>query len=68
MDSLWFQANRATSAAQETAIYGQIQTLAVSVLSQIPVDETVSNRVTRSVCQGLNNQNTGLFVESAYCP
>jgi peptide/nickel transport system substrate-binding protein len=67
MDGLWYQANRATTAAQQTSIYGQIQNLAVSTNTEIPVDESVSQRVTRSICQGLNNQNTGLFVETAYC-
>ena len=67
MDGLWYQVNRATTAAARTALFGQIQTKELTVLSQIPVDETPSFRVTRNVCQGLNNQNTGLFIEGAYC-
>jgi peptide/nickel transport system substrate-binding protein len=67
MDGLWYQANRTTTAAQRTAVYAQIQSLAVSTNTEIPIDESVTFRVTRSVCQGLNNQNTGLFVETAYC-
>lgn len=67
MDGLWYQVNRATTAAARTAIFAQIQAKELSVLSQIPVDETPSFRVTRTVCQGLNNQNTGLFTEAAYC-
>jgi peptide/nickel transport system substrate-binding protein len=67
MDGLWYQANRATTAAARTAIYAQIQTLAVSTNTQIPISESVTNRVTRTACGGLNNENTGLFVETAYC-
>ena len=67
MDGLWYQVNRATTPAARTTLFGQIQTKELTVLSQIPVDETPSFRVTRNVCQGLNNQNTGLFTEAAYC-
>jgi len=67
MDGLWYQVNRATTPAARTAIFGQIQAKELSILSQIPVDETPSSRVTRNVCQGLNNQNTGLFAEVASC-
>ena len=67
MDGLWYQVNRATTTAARTTLFGQIQAKELSVLSQIPVDESSSFRVTRNVCQGLNNQNTGLFTEAAYC-
>jgi prepilin-type N-terminal cleavage/methylation domain-containing protein len=67
MDGLWYQVNRAATPAARTALFGQIQTKELTTLSQIPVDETPSFRVTRNLCQGLNNQNTGLFVEAAYC-
>ncbi|HUR18562.1 MAG TPA: ABC transporter substrate-binding protein [Acidimicrobiales bacterium] len=67
MDGLWYQVNRATTASARTTLFGQIQAKEVGFLSQIPVDETPSFRVTRNVCGGLNNQNTGLLAEAAYC-
>ena len=66
MDTLWDQAIRATG-TQYTSLYHQIQQLATSTLPYVWITETVSTRVTRSVCHNFNNQNTGLFMETAWC-
>ncbi|MGH9280418.1 MAG: ABC transporter substrate-binding protein [Acidimicrobiales bacterium] len=66
MDMLW---NRvvATAGTQEQTVNRDIQQQAVTNLPYVWINETVSTRVTRSVCKGYNHNNTGLFVESAYC-
>lgn len=66
MDGLWDQAIRSTG-TQYTSLYHQIQTLAASTLPYVWITETVSARVSRSVCHNFNNQNTGLFMETAWC-
>ena len=66
MDDLWDRAVQATG-GEATSLYGQIQTKAVNLLPMVWMTESVNTRVTRSVCSGLNHQNTGLFMESASC-
>ncbi len=66
MDDLWDRAVQATG-PDATSLYGQIQTKAVSLLPMMWLAETANVRVTRSVCTGLNHQNTGLFMEAASC-
>lgn len=66
MDNLWDQAIRATG-SQYTSLYHQIQALAASQLPYLWITETVNTRVSRSVCHNFNNQNTGLFIETAWC-
>ena len=66
MDGLWDQAIRSTG-SQYTSLYHQIQQLAVSTLPYLWITETVNTRVSRSVCHNFNNQNTGLFMETAWC-
>lgn len=66
MDGLWDQAIK-SSGSQYTSLYHQIQALAASQLPYVWITETVNTRVTRSVCKGFNNQNTGLFMETAWC-
>lgn len=66
MDDLWDRAIQATG-TEATSIYGQIQTKAVEGLPMVWMTETSNSRVTRSVCTGLNHQNTGLFMEAASC-
>lgn len=66
MDNLWDQAIRSTG-TQYTSLYHQIQTMAASTLPYLWITETVSTRVSRSVCHNFNNQNTGLFMETAWC-
>lgn len=66
MDALWDQAIR-SSGSQYTSLYHQIQQLATSQLPYLWITETVNTRVSRSVCHGFNNQNTGLFMETAWC-
>jgi ABC-type transport system substrate-binding protein len=66
MDTLWDQAIRSTG-SQYTSLYHQIQQLATSQLPYLWITETVNTRVSRSVCHGFNNQNTGLFMETAWC-
>lgn len=66
MDDLWDRAVQATG-SEASSLYGEIQTKAVKLLPMAWLAETVNNRVTRKVCQGLNHQNTGLFVETASC-
>ncbi|MDQ1422342.1 MAG: peptide/nickel transport system substrate-binding protein, partial [Acidimicrobiaceae bacterium] len=61
MDDLWDRA------VPDPSRYGPIQTKAVNLLPMIWMTETLNARVSRSVCQGINNQNTGLFMETAYC-
>ena len=66
MDDLWKQAIQANASAAKS-VYGEIQKLAVADLPQIWVTETLNVRVSRSVCHDLNNKNTGLFAETAWC-
>ncbi len=66
MDDLWDRAVQA-SGAERSSLYGQIQAKAVDLLPMVWMTETANTRVTRSVCGGLNQQNTGLFVETAFC-
>ncbi|HET7486558.1 MAG TPA: ABC transporter substrate-binding protein [Acidimicrobiales bacterium] len=68
MDALWLAANQATTPAARTAAYTAIQNAVVARLPYIWINESLSKRIVRSVCQGVNNYNTGLFAESAYCP
>ena len=66
MDDLWDRAVQATG-TEASKVYGEIQTKAADLLPMIWMTETSNSRVTRSVCGGLNHQNTGLFVETAHC-
>ena len=66
MDGLWDQAIR-SSGNQYTSLYHQIQSQAVSLLPYVWITETVNTRVSRSVCRNFNNQNTGLYMETAWC-
>ncbi|MDQ6837353.1 MAG: ABC transporter substrate-binding protein [Actinomycetota bacterium] len=66
MDALWDKA--ASTAGQENdEVNTQIQKMAVDDVPYIWILETASNRVSRATCQGFNNQNTGLSVETAWC-
>lgn len=65
-DALWDQAIRSTG-SQYTSLYHQIQQLAVQTLPYVWITETVNTRVSRSVCHNFNQQNTGLFMETAWC-
>lgn len=66
MDALWDQAIRSTG-SQYTSLYHQIQELAAQTLPYMWITETVNTRVSRSVCHNFNQQNTGLFMETAWC-
>jgi len=66
MNDLWDRAVQ-SSGATYTMLYGQIQTKAVNLLPMVWMTETLNTRVNRTVCNGLNHQNTGLFAESAAC-
>jgi peptide/nickel transport system substrate-binding protein len=66
MDDLWKQAIQA-NASTAKSVYAEIQKLAVADLPQIWVTETLNVRVSRSICHDLNNKNTGLFAETAWC-
>ncbi len=66
MDDLWDRAVQATG-AEAASLYGKIQTKAVDLLPMAWLAESSNSRVSRSVCKGLNQQNTGLFMEAASC-
>ena len=66
MDDLWDRGVQ-SSGQQYAQIYGQVQTKAVEQLPMVWMTETLTSRVSRSVCSGFNNQNTGLFAETASC-
>jgi peptide/nickel transport system substrate-binding protein len=66
MDDLWDRSAKSTG-AQYKELHGKIQAKAVADLPQFWATETVNLRVTRSVCSGFNDNNTGLFVEGAHC-
>lgn len=66
MDGYWAEVVQ-KAGAQEQRVNDDIQQLAVKDLPYIWISETVNNRVSRVVCRGYNNNNTGLFVETAWC-
>ena len=66
MDALFDQA--ASTAGQENAgVSTKIQQIAAEGVPYVWLVESASNRVSRSVCRGFNNNNTGLYVETAWC-
>jgi peptide/nickel transport system substrate-binding protein len=66
MDDLWDRAAKATG-DQYGALHRQIQEKAAADLPQFWATETANLRATRAVCDGFNDNNTGLFVEGAHC-
>jgi peptide/nickel transport system substrate-binding protein len=61
MDDLWDRA------VPDPSQYKAIQTKAVDVLPMVWMTETINSRVSRKVCTGFNDNNTGLFMETASC-
>lgn len=61
MDDLWDRA------VPNPSLYGAIQTKAVQQVPMVWTTETINSRVSRAICGGINNQNTGLFLETAFC-
>ena len=66
MDDLWDRAAR-SAGDQYADLHAKIQEKALKDLPQFWAVETANLRAVRSVCAGFNDNNTGLFVESAYC-
>jgi peptide/nickel transport system substrate-binding protein len=66
MDADWDKAIASDTAGAQAA-YRDVQTMAVRDLPYIWVTETATVRVNRTVCKGFNNNNTGLFIETAHC-
>ncbi|MGI9021912.1 MAG: ABC transporter substrate-binding protein [Acidimicrobiales bacterium] len=66
MDALWSRAV-STTGQEYDSVNTEIQKLAADDLPYVWILESVTNRVSRSACQGYNDQNTGLYVETAWC-
>ena len=66
MDAAWDKAIASDNAGAQAA-YRDVQAMAARDLPYIWVTETATIRVNRSICKGFNNNNTGLFVETAHC-
>jgi len=67
MDRLWDASTTEPDATKRTALFQQIQDLAVRDLPYIWLVESANTRAWNSACTGFNIQNTGLFAEAAYC-
>ena len=63
MDGLWNTA----FGANYTSKHQQIQAMSADEAYQIYWDETTTTRAWKPRCQGFNNFNTGLYVETASC-
>jgi peptide/nickel transport system substrate-binding protein len=64
MDALWDQAAQSSSPATHAAIQAE----AAANVPYIWLDESLGSRAWKtSKCSGFNNNNTGLFVETASC-
>ena len=66
MDELW-DAVAPTSGATYATLHNDIQDRALALLPYVWINETVNLRAFRAACTGLNQANTGLFVETAVC-